>query len=235
MVVAGQSGKGWDDRINLLTNPDCFVALSTAMKKWAKSFSPWVRVEYIPNGVNLAKFHLGGVSINTVLARPIILCVGALTAEKRINLAIQAVAKLKKGSLLVVGEGPLASQLREQGNRLLGKRFVLTTYDFAKMPQVYRMADLFTLPSPGYRSFEIVIVEALASNVPVVVNDDPIRREIVGEAGLFVEPTDLEKYTSVLEEALKIKWRDKPLKQAKKFSWKIVGERYLDLFRELVR
>ena len=77
MVISGQSGRGWDDRNNLLIFPDAFVSISSALKSWAKKVNPFVKVRYIPNGVDLNKFKQDGSKINTGLERPIILCVGA--------------------------------------------------------------------------------------------------------------------------------------------------------------
>ena len=60
------------------------------------------------------------------------------------------------------------------------------------------------------------MVEAMASGLPVVATDDPIRREIVGDAGLFVDPTDTNKFANTIEKALNTNWGEKPRKQAEK-------------------
>lgn len=183
MVISGQSGKGWDDRNNLWSFPNAFVALSTKLKGWAKGVNPFIRVVRIPNGVDINKFKPIGGKILLKLPNPIILSVGALNEEKRMDLVIKAVAKLKNASLLIVGKGPLRDELERLGNKLLGKRFLISSFDFKDMPKVYRTVDLFTLASPWYRSFEIVLVEAMASGLAVVANKDEIRREIVGRGG----------------------------------------------------
>jgi hypothetical protein len=43
MVVSGQSGMGWDDRNNLWSFPDAFVALSKKGLSWARRANPFVR------------------------------------------------------------------------------------------------------------------------------------------------------------------------------------------------
>jgi len=234
MVISGQSGKGWDDRNNLWCFPDAFVALSSFLQRWAKGANPFLRrVEYIPNGVDINKFKPDGEKISTKLTKPLILSVGALSEDKRMDLVIKAVAKLRNASLLLVGKGPLKEELGELGRKLLGERFQIVSFDFSEMPKVYRVADLFTLASPWYRSFEIVLTEAMATNLPVVANNDPIRKEIVGDAGILVDPTDTQAYAKALKDALNKKWGDAPRKQAQKFDWDKIAIKYEQLFKTL--
>ncbi len=235
MVISGQSGKGWDDRVNLWMLPDAFVALSSRLKNWAKNVNPFTESYYIPNGVDLKNFKPVGVKKDFGFKSPIVLVVGALNNEKRIELVINAVAQMGNTSLLVVGVGSLKNKLEKMGAEMLGDRFKLTHAKFEDLPESYRTADVFTLPSPWYRSFEIVFTEAMATNLPVVANDDPIRREIVGDAGLFVDPTDVDEYASALQKALDTNWGNKPRKQAEKFSWDKIAEQYEKLFKELCR
>ena len=141
---------------------------------------------------------------------------------------------LKKGSLVIVGDGPLKNKLKLLGAKLLKKRFFLTKAKFDQMPRIYRAADLFTLPSPWFRAFEIVLVESMACGIPVVANDDPIRAEIVGEAGILVDPTNTEEYAAVLKKALEKDWGSKPRNQAKKFDWDKIAAKYEKLFVDLV-
>lgn len=233
MIISGQSGIGWDDRNNLWCFPNTFVALSSLAKKWAKKANPFVKVEYIPNGVDTKKFTPNGEKLKTNLKKPIVLCVAALTKTKRIDLAIKAVAKLKDVSLLVVGDGDLRFKIYDLGLKILGKRFQLIKVPYEDMPKVYRATDIFTIPSESYYSFENVIVEAMASGLGVVANNDPIRKEIVGDAGILVDPTDTEAYAEALSEALKRNWGEAPRRQAEKFDWDEITQRYQDLFDNL--
>src|SRR3989304_10251491 len=235
MVISGQSGKGWDDRNNLWCFPNVFVSLSTKLANWAKGANPFVRVVRIPNGVDIEKFKPEGDRIHFKLEKPIILSVGALDKDKRMDLVIKAVAKLGRGSLLIAGKGPKKFELEELGERLLGRRFEIMSLDFEDMPKLYRGVDVFTLASPWFRSFEVVIVEAMATNLPVVVNSDEIREEIVGEAGILVDPTNTEKYAEALNAALGKNWFDKPRNQARKFDWDIIAKDYERLFNTLTQ
>jgi len=234
MVISGQSGKGWDDRINLWSFPDMFIALSSALKKWSGNVNPFVRSTYVPNGVDTQKFIPVGEKIDFGLKKPLILSVGALDNDKRMDLVIKAVSKIKKGSLILVGKGKMEEKLRQLGKKLLGDRFKIMSFNFKDMPKVYRSVDLFTLASPSYRSFEIVITEAMASGLPVVVNNDPIRSEIVGNSGILVDPENEIQYSEALAEALKTDWKNRPVSEASRFSWNKISNDYGNLFKSLM-
>lgn len=235
LVVVGQSGPGIDDRINLYTFPDCFVGLSGFQVRWAKKVNSLVRVERIPNGVDLAKFSPKVKPVNFDLPRPIILSVGALSKNKRHDLSIHAVSKIAKGSLVIVGKGEEQASLQKLGDKLLPGRFSIVNFEHIQMPQVYRAADCFVYPTVPWESFGIVLLEAMASGLPIVTNNDPIRREIVGGAGLFVSPKDSSAFACAIEEALKNKNTIRSRKQAMKFSWEEVGEKYQELFNSLLK
>ncbi len=232
IVISGQSGPGFDDRINLLFFPDAFTALSEYQKEWAKGANPFVNVVKISNGVDLQKFS-NNMQIDFHLPGPIILNVAALVDWKRQSLAIRAVAELSKGSLVLVGKGRDEKRLTDLGNKLLPGRFKVMGFEYKDMPKVYAGAGIFTFPTVPWESFGIAMVEAMASGLPVVATDDPIRREIVGDAGLLVDPTDADKYAAALQKALETKWGDKPRKQAEKFSWDNIAEEYEKLFKTL--
>jgi len=234
MIVSGQSGMGWDDRLNLYAFPDTFVALSSLALLWAKKINPFVKSVYIPNGVDLSKFN--------VLRRPlkkrtlkVILAVGAYTKQKRLDLAIDAVAKLKDVKLIIAGGGgDLKEEITNYGFKTLGSsRFEAISVPFNKMPEVYKLADLFTLPSTPSESFGNVLVEALSCGLPVVATNDPIRKEIVGDAGILIDPTIIEEYSQSLKKALELNWGEIPRKQAEKFDWDKIAQQYEELLKSL--
>lgn len=235
MVIAGQSGMGWDDRNNLWSFPNSFIALSSKALGWAKRSNPLVKSKYIPNGVDLKNFNPTGLKYTTKLMKPIVLCVGAFTSSKRIDLTIKAVAGLKNVSLLVVGGGDMEGELKDLGKKLLGDRFQMIKATYRKMPKIYRAADIFTLTPEGSEAFGIVYVEAMASNLPVVAIDDAQRKEIVGNAGMFADPIDIEEYSKVLKEVLEKKWGDIPRRQAEKFDWDEIAKEYETLFVNLLK
>lgn len=233
VVISGQSGVGWDDRINLFSLPDAFVAISKRARDWAKKFAPFVKSLYIPDGVDLQKFRPGGNKFRHNLPGKVIVSVAALISKKRHADVINAVSRLDGVSLLIVGSGPLEKELRNMGEKLLGNRFLLTSVFHNKMPEIYRSADLFSLVSMEREAFGIVYAEALASGLPIVALKDSIRQEIVGDAGVLIDNSKTDEYPKALGRALKTNWGDKPRRQAEKFDWDKIAKQYEKLFLDL--
>ena len=234
LVIPGQGGPGIDERFALWCFPNAFVPLSEYQLKWSNRVNPFVKKKKIPNGVDLNKFHTSK-TIDIKLERPIILCAAAFWPYmKRQQLLIKAVAKLEKGSLLLAGAGEGYQYLEKLGRKTLGNRFLIKSFKHEEMPQIYSSCDIFSFPTSPWESFGIVLVEAMASGLPVVATDDPIRREIVGDAGLYVDPENTEEYAKILEKALNTDWGGKPRKQAEKFSWDKIALEYEKLFKDLL-
>lgn len=234
LVISGQAGIGRGEILNIAcAQPNVYVALTDYMAKWAKKWALNSKIIKIPNGVDLSKFKPEGEKLNFNLERPIILSVGALTFYKHHQRVIDAMCYLDKGSLLIVGDGEEKYKLEEKGKTNLGKRFIIQSFPYQDMPKVYRGADLFTLPSWGREAFGIVYLEAMASGLGVVAPDDSSRHEIIGDAGLFVDVSDVKKYAEAIDEALKKNWSEGARKQAEKFSWDKIARQYEQVMRNL--
>ena len=95
--------------------------------------------------------------------------------------------------------------------------------------------DLFTFPTSPSESFGITILEAMASGLPVVVSDDPIRREIGGSGAVYVNPADANIYARVLEKSLSMAKNAKSYLWAKRFDWDVISEKYEELFVSLIK
>lgn len=236
MIISGQSGAGFDDRLNLYSFPDVFVALSEYQKNWAKRINPFIKIEKIPNGTTIQGETLKVSKVNKK-GELVVLSVGAFTKEKRHDLTIKAVSKMKDKSvkLVVVGSGgKFRDEIEFLGNNLLGKRLEIKTLPYEKMSDVYKSASVLAFPSVPWESFGIVLVEAMSWGLPVVATKDPIRREIVGEAGILVNPENTQEYAKALERAINTNWGKIPKKQAEKFSWDKISEQYEKLFQNLI-
>lgn len=236
LLITGHSGIGRDDIWNIaISKPDVFIALTEYSANWAKHWAWGTKVLKISNGVDLDKFKLNGKKMVIDLPKPIILSVGALTWYKNHDLVINAVSKLSEVSVLIVGDGPDKKRLEDLGRKLLGNRFKIIKVEYKDMPNIYRSVDLFTLPSWDREAFGLVYLEALASGLGVVAPDDSVRREIIGEGGLFIDPKNIEEYAKRIEEALGIDWQKKSREQAEKFSWDLIADKYEKVMLDLVK
>lgn len=229
LIIVGQSGPGWDDRWNLLMYPHLFVSLTKHNLSWAKKNSFWnVGLVEIPNGVDVNTFSPIGAKKKLNLKGKIVLCVAAPSKSKKIDLVVKAVSLLKNVSLLVLGGGELSSEVDHLGSKLLGvDRYMRLEVPHNQISQYIRACDLFTMVSSTREAFGIVYLEAMACGLGVVTRDDPSRREIVGNAGLFVDnPEDLQSYAQVIEQGLKKSFKKEALQRASKFSWVNIIDKY---------
>jgi glycosyltransferase involved in cell wall biosynthesis len=99
--------------------------------------------------------------------RPTIAYIGALTPEKGVALAIEALEVLNTSQLLVAGTGPDQRRLETLGERLAPGRVVFAG-SLSDPSPAFAAADVVVLPSRGGDSMPAVLIEAGFAGVPVV-------------------------------------------------------------------
>src|SRR3989441_9606042 len=192
------------------------------------------KVRVIPNGVESSRFN-GGRQPQLILAgisedRKIILYVGRIVREKGIFTLLDALEKLRKQgkdvSLVFVGEGPLKEDLaKEVLWRRLSDRVKLVGFvDEQRLVSLYNSSDAFVLPS-HYEPFGMVVLEAMASRIPVVVSDVGGLSEIVedGITGVKVPASDPR---ALAEGILRVLDNPELAEQMTEKAYRVVQERY---------
>ena len=96
-------------------------------------------------------------------------------------------------------------------------------------------ARMFVFPSL-YEGFGIPPLEAMACGTPVIVSDCASLPEVVGDAGLLVPPTDIEKLAENMNRLLKddhlhAALREAGLKRAGRFTWKASAKKLVQIYR----
>jgi len=99
-------------------------------------------------------------------------------------------------------------------------------------PYLYNLASLFVYPS-FFEGFGFPPLEAMKCAVPVIVSGVSSLPEIVGNAGILIDPEKPDEISKAMQEILlnkdfKNKLREKGLKKAKDFDWNISAEKFLD-------
>jgi glycosyltransferase involved in cell wall biosynthesis len=141
-------------------------------------------VKLWPRGVDAELFR-PRVAPDLKLPRPIFLTVGRLAVEKN----LEAFLKLDlPGSKLVVGDGPARNALA----RKFPDAVFIGSRQGDALAQVYAAADVFVFPSRT-DTFGLVLLEALASGVPVAAFPAAAPRDVIGEANVGVLDEDLRR------------------------------------------
>ncbi len=98
------------------------------------------------------------------------------------------------------------------------------------VPALMKGAKVFVMPS-FWEGFGIPVLDAMACGTPVVVSNAGSLPEIVGRAGVVVDPYQPKKITEGIEEAIKERgeYARKGLKQAQKFSWQECAQKTIEV------
>lgn len=177
-----------------------------------------------------------------------ILTVGKFYTHKNIPHLIKAFKGLvSKGhtehKLLLVGEkywGPANLHIQTMIAELkLEEHVILPGHiDDEDMPAIYNGADLFVLPSL-YEGFGLPLLEAMSCGIPLIASNVTSLPEIVGDAGILVNPYNIEELTQSMEvlltdQSLRNSLITKGLERAKTFSWEKCARETLDVYNELL-
>ncbi len=180
------------------------------------------------------------------LKEPYILYVGTLEPRKNVPTLLKAFYKLKRRwniphKLVIVGKvgWKYHSIFRVVEELELQKYVVFTGYvPREDLPKFYNSADIFVYPSI-YEGFGLPPLEAMACGCPVVTTNVSSLPEVVGDAGIKVNPYDvggLAKaiYDVITDEGLKTTLSKKGLSRAKKFSWEKTARKTLKIYKNNV-
>jgi glycosyltransferase involved in cell wall biosynthesis len=174
------------------------------------------------------------------LQKPTILFVGRLVPYKGLHNLIAAASTLPDADFLIVGEGPLEKNLKEQAQKI-GARNVRFEgkADTEMLPAYYRAADILALPSvTRQEAFGIVLVEAMASGTPVISTNFSGMPYVIGDSGLLVNPENPGELAAAIrkllsDENLRVECSIKGLRRVEeRFTVDAVGEIVWRVYKE---
>ncbi|MFB8387022.1 glycosyltransferase [Microbacterium sp. NPDC055910] len=195
----------------------------------------------IPLGVDTAVF--AAADKTAAAPTPVIGYVGRLEPHKGVATLLRAAASRPDWRIEITGEGPQEQELAALAAELgVSDRVAFLGFaQGAELAERYRRLDVVAVPSvpwPGWlEQFCRVAVEAMASGVPVVASRSGAIPDVVGEAGILVEPGDPHALRDGIDQALEPgTWRGlraRGLEHAQNFTWERVAEQQLALYREV--
>jgi len=194
----------------------------------------------------LPEAEAGQVAARYGLEPGFLLFVGTLEPRKNLPSLLQAYRLLLDAEVtaaplvLVGGKGWLYDEVFEHIEvlHLTGRVRFLHDVPDADMPGLYNAAGVLATPS-FYEGFGLPALEAMACGTPVVVAGRASLPEVVGEAGLLVNPDAPDDIARALarvltEKPLRARMRELGLAQAARFTWEETARKTLAIYRRVL-
>lgn len=141
-------------------------------------------------------------------------------------------------TLVRVGVPFKPEQVRLANDLRLGDRVhELGTVPDDELPTIYNLADVLVFPS-HYEGFGWPPLEAMGCGTPVVTSNAASLPEVVGDAGVMLNPMDYRGFAEAVHRILEDRaWREeliaKGLRQAQRFSWEEAARRTFEVYCEV--
>jgi glycosyltransferase involved in cell wall biosynthesis len=168
----------------------------------------------------------------------LVLYVGRLAAEKRIDWLLPVLESQPGTRLAIVGDGPARESLEK---RFKGSKTVFTGYLHGEdLAAAYASADVFAFPGAN-ETFGNVVIEAMSSGLPVVVPNSGGVVDFVeeGVSGLMFEAEEPGSFRRAVERLLANPVEAAAMgmagrAKAESMQWEVVNEAALQDFMGLV-
>jgi phosphatidylinositol alpha-mannosyltransferase len=221
------------------------IAVSEPARTFVNKYFPDYPLRVIPNGIDIDVYKPGLAPIRHLRDdRVNILFLGRLEKRKGLGDLLRAYRFMKRRvprtRLIVVGDGPLRGSVESYISRHRLPDVVMAGYvpDSVK-PRYYNSADIFCAPATGAESFGVVLLEAMASGLPVVATEVPGYMSVLepGRDSITVRP----KGWAELGAALVILARDAELRsrlgaygheKARRYAWDRVASQVFEVYQE---
>ena len=221
------------------------IAVSEPARAFLHQYFPEYPVRVIPNGIDVNVFKPGHPPIRHLRDDSVnILFVGRLEKRKGLIDLLRGYefmrARVPKSRLIIVGDGPLRNKVESYISRHRMQDVVMAGYvPETVLPRYYSSADIFCAPATGSESFGIVLLEAMASGLPVVATEIEGYMSVLepGRDSLTVQP----KRWAELGSALIILARDHDLRRrmgayglekARRYAWEVVARQIVEVYEE---
>ncbi|MGH7763352.1 MAG: glycosyltransferase family 4 protein [Candidatus Dormibacteraceae bacterium] len=224
------------------------IAVSEPARAFVNRYFPNFPLRVIPNGIDIEMFRPGLAPIRHLRDDHVnILFVGRLEKRKGLGDLLRAFqfmqSRVPKSRLIVVGDGPLRGRVESYVSRHRLPNVVLAGYVPGSVkPRYYDSADIFCAPATGAESFGIVLLEAMASGLPVVATEIPGYMSVLepGRDSLTVQPKNWRELGSSLvilarDAELRGRLGGYALQKVRRYSWDSVASEVVDVYKEAIQ
>jgi glycosyltransferase involved in cell wall biosynthesis len=196
----------------------------------------------IANGIDLERFApatrdetaAARAELELSQDRPVVLFVGRLVEKKNIHLVVEVARRLTNFHFLIVGDGPLRTLLSTAGVNVSWRPAVAAD----RMRNCYHAADCLLVPSHG-EGLPVVVQEAMACALPVVISEDELYARPLAEQGVCVAAArTVDSMTTAVNTLLAHESASTMGTRARAYAeghWNVrtMAARYISLVREL--
>ncbi len=235
----------------LARKSDFLVAVSNAVAedivKYDRINRKKIRIIY--NGIDLEKFNklpdknkcredFGLPQDKIILGN-----VGRISEAKNQKIILEALAMLYRDDIvaLFVGEGHLRGKLQNLSGKLgiMDRVIFLGKIPHERIPIALKAMDIFCFPSL-WEGFPSALVEAMATGLSIIASAIHPHREVVGDAGVLIPPSNAEKLTDTLKlllnnQSLRDEFDKRARERAKLFSIHNTVKAYEGMFEEVLQ
>ncbi|MCA1618936.1 MAG: glycosyltransferase family 4 protein [Acidobacteria bacterium] len=192
--------------------------------------------------------ELGRVRRRYGIAGEYVLAVGSIQPRKNLGRLVRAYSALRRArgrsnlpQLVLVGKNAwlYGETLRAIEAEGLGDSVVMTGYvREGDLPALYSGALCFAYPS-YFEGFGLPPLEAMSCGAPVLTGNLTSLPEVVGDAGLTVDPFDTGALADALarlvdDAALRAELRGRGLRRARGFDWRDTARMTLQVYRRVM-
>jgi glycosyltransferase involved in cell wall biosynthesis len=170
---------------------------------------PQDKISVVPNGIDTQLFHPPSPAERTEARRHLNLpahqfligALGRLAPEKNFQ-AIPRIARLLPDCYFVIGgEGPCLNEIRGEAKRMQTADRVVLAGKISDRPAFFAAMDAFVIPSL-YEGLPMVLLEAMASGLPVVASDLADMRNALSPCGLLRPPGNDPAFADALNQLI---------------------------------
>jgi alpha-1,3-rhamnosyl/mannosyltransferase len=169
--------------------------------------------------------------------RPYVACVGTLEPRKNLVTALRAFSRVGEDVALVVvgGRGWRNAAFEEELRSVSGKVVLTGFVSDEELVAVLAGARCFLYPSL-HEGFGFPPLEAMACGTPVVTSDRSSLPEVVGDAGLLVDPRSVEAVSEAVErvvrdDALHARLRGSGIRRSASYTWQRCADETVAAYR----